>query len=212
VKPKLLLLGATGRTGRELLSQGLELGCVITALVRSTDGLPLEHERLRTVTGDATDGAAMDEALDGQDAVLSALGPTSPRSLLRCSLMQETSRALVPSMKLHAVNRLVLLSALGVGASAAHAPPLLRIAFQTLLRQVGKDKAAGEELLRGTDIDWTFVYPPSLTDGPRTGTYRSGEALELRGLPRVSRGDVAEFMLAQLEQSSYSRKMAIVSC
>jgi len=210
-RPKLLLLGATGRTGRQLLSQGLELDYVITALVRNTDGVALEHERMRTVTGDATDGAAMDEALDGQDAVVCALGPTSPTSLLRCALMQETSRALVPSMKRHAVNRLVLLSALGVGASAAHAPPLLRIAFQTLLRQVGKDKAAAEEFIRSTDIDWTVVYPPSLTDGPRTGSYRSGEALELNGLPRISRGDVAEFMLAQLEQATYSRKIAIVS-
>jgi putative NADH-flavin reductase len=77
-------------------------------------------------------------------------------------------------------------------------------------RQVGKDKAAAEELVMATDIDWTLVYPPSLTDGTRTDTYRSGETLELKGLPKISRGDVAEFMLSQLEQATYSRKIAIV--
>lgn len=211
MKAKLLVLGATGGTGQQLVVQGLELGYVITALVRNPDGLRVEHERLRTVTGDATDGTAIEEALDGQDAVLCALGPTSPRSLVRCTLMRESTRILLPAMKRRGVNRLVLLSALGAGASAAHAPLLLRIAFQTLLRQVGKDKAAAEELLGATEIDWTVVYPPSLTDGTRTGTYRSGEALELKGLPKISRGDVAEFMLSQVDQTTYSRKIAIVS-
>jgi putative NADH-flavin reductase len=211
VKAKLLLLGATGRTGQELLAQGLELGHEITALVRNPSKLAVEHEHLRVVTGDATDPAAVDRALEGQDAVLCALGPTSPASLLRCELMRETARALVPSMKRHGVSRLVLLSALGVGASAAHAPPLLRIAFQTLLRQVGRDKATAEDLVRGSDIDWTVVYPPSLTDGARTGAYRVGEALELKGVPKISRGDLAEFMLSQLEQPTFSRKIAVVS-
>jgi putative NADH-flavin reductase len=211
VTRQILVLGATGRTGRELLAQGLELGYVVTALVRSPDKLRVEHERLRPVTGDATDGAVLDEALEGQGAVLCALGPTSPTSLVRADLMRATTRVLVPSMKRHGVNRLVLLSALGVGASAAQAPRPLRIAFQTLLRRVGRDKAAAEEHLRASEIDWTVVYPPSLTDGARTGSYRSGEALELNGLPKISRADVAEFMLAQLEQTTYSRKIAIVS-
>jgi uncharacterized protein YbjT (DUF2867 family) len=113
-------------------------------------------------------------------------------------------------MERRAVGRLILLSALGVGESAGHAPPALRIAFRTLLRQVGRDKAASEECLRASDVDWTIVYPPSLTNGPRTGDYRSGEALDLKGVPKISRADVAEFMLSQLGDSAYSRRIAIV--
>jgi putative NADH-flavin reductase len=80
-----------------------------------------------------------------------------------------------------------------------------------LLRQVGQDKAGAEDRLRSSGLDWTFVYPPSLTDGPRTDAYRHGEALELQGVPKISRADVAAFMLAQLTDSTYRRKPAIVS-
>jgi putative NADH-flavin reductase len=204
-------MGASGRTGRQLVDQGLERGYVITALVRAPDRLAMKHERLRVVTGGATDPAAVDEALEGQHAVLCALGPTSPAALLRCNLMRASVRALVPSMSQRGISRLVMLSALGVGASAPYAPLLLRIAFQTMLRRVGKDKAAAEEYLRASEVDWTVVYPPSLTDGPRTGTYESGEGLELKGLPKISRADVADFMLSQLEQTAYSRKAAVVA-
>jgi putative NADH-flavin reductase len=205
-----LVLGATGRTGRELLAQGVERGHVMTALVRDPDKLAVEHEPLRVVTGGATDAAALDEALKDQDAVICALGPTSPAALVSCDLMRATTRAIVPVMKRRGVDRLVMLSALGVGASAPYAPALLRIAFRTLLGTVGRDKAAAEEHLRASDVDWTLVYPPSLTNGPRTGTYRAVEALDLGGLPKISRADVADFMLAQLEEPEFSRKAAIV--
>jgi uncharacterized protein YbjT (DUF2867 family) len=118
--------------------------------------------------------------------------------------------ALVTSMKRHGVRRLILLSALGVGESARHAPSVARVAFGTILRQVGKDKRRAEEAVRASDLEWTIVYPPALTDGPATGGYRYGESLKLSGSPRISRADVARFMLAQLEDDRYLRKGAIV--
>src|SRR5439155_20580419 len=114
-----------------------------------------------------------------------------------------------PAMKRRGVSRLILESALGVGQSAEHAPAAFRLAFVTVLRQVGRDKAAAEDYLRASDLDWTIVYPPSLTNGPATGAYRSGETLELGGVPTISRADVAHFMLNQLDDASYSRRMAI---
>jgi putative NADH-flavin reductase len=208
---KLLLLGATGLTGRQLLAQALEQGHDIAALVRDPGKLAVEHERLRTVTGDATDAAAVDHALEGRDAVLCALGTRSPRSLVSSNLMTASMRALVPAMKRRGVSRLILESALGVGQSAEHAPAAFRLAFATVLRQVGRDKAAAEDYLRASDLDWTIVYPPSLTNGPATGAYRSGETLDLGGVPTISRADVAHFMLNQLDDATYSRRMAIVS-
>jgi putative NADH-flavin reductase len=211
VKPGLLLLGATGLTGRHLLAGALERGHEVTVLVRDPGKLTAEHPRLRTVVGSATDPATVDDALAGRDAVLCALGTRSPSSLLRCRLMTDSMRALVPAMRRRGASRLVLLSALGVGHSADHAPLALRAAFRTVFRQVGRDKAAAEEYVRAGDLDWTVVYPPALTDDPPSGDYRSGRALAVKGLPRISRADVAHFMLSQLSDTAFSRDIAIVA-
>jgi putative NADH-flavin reductase len=88
---------------------------------------------------------------------------------------------------------------------------MFRVPFGTVLRRIGRDKAAGEEYLRSSDLDWTLVYPPALTNGPPTGDYRSGETLNVTGLPRISRADVAGFMLSQLDDVAYIRRNAIVS-
>ena len=204
---KLLLLGATGGTGRQLLSQALEGGHEVTALVRSRGKLDAQ-EHLLVRAGDATDPESVDAAVAGQDAVLSALGVRSP---LGDDLITPSLRALVPAMQKHGVSRLIWLSALGVGQTREQAPAMFRIPFSTILRRIGRDKAAGEEYLRSTDLDWTLVYPPALTSGPRTGSYRSGETVDVKGLPRISRADVAEFMLAQLDDSAFLRRNAIVS-
>jgi putative NADH-flavin reductase len=211
MKRRLLLLGATGLTGQQLLAQAIEQGHEITALVRDASKLSVEPSGLRIVIGSSTDPGVVDDALEGRDAVLCALCTRSPKSLVSCDLMIASMRALVPSMKRRGVNRVVVESALGVGQSAEHAPRAMRIAFATMLRQVGKDKAKAEKYLRASDLDWTIVYPPSLTNGPGTGDYRRGEALQLKGVPKISRADVAHFMLSQLDDASYSRRMAIVS-
>ena len=85
------------------------------------------------------------------------------------------------------------------------------IYYNNVVNAVGKDKAAAEEYLRASDLDWTVVHPPSLTNGPATGEYRSGEALKLKGVPKISRADVAHFMLSELADGTYSRQMALVS-
>lgn len=211
-KRSVLLLGATGETGQQLLAQALEQGHEVTALLRSANKLTLKHSRLRAVVGDATDPAAIDEALADRDAVLCALGTRSPMALFSTDLMTASMKALVPAMKRRGVERLIVESALGVGETAAYAPPAVRLAFATLLRQTGKDKARAESYLRTSELDWTLVHPPSLTNGPQTGDYRVGRTLALKGVPKISRSDVAHFMLRQLTDDAYSRKSVIVSC
>jgi putative NADH-flavin reductase len=200
-----LVLGATGRTGTELVARALGQGRAVTALVRDPSRLAVEHDRLRTVTGDATDVTALEAATAGQDAVLCALGPTSPRALLGTRLMRDTAAGLLPAMARNGVGRLVMLSALGAGTSARVAPRLLRASFATVLRRVGEDKAEAEASVRASDVDWTIVYPPALASGAGSGGCRSGPDLELRGLPKLARADLAEFMLAQLESPTYRR-------
>lgn len=202
------MLGATGGTGSELVRQALEQRHELTLLVRDRGRLPADFGRLRTVVGSATDPQPLDEAVAGQDAVLCALGTRSP---FGTDLMRASVRALVPAMERHGVRRLILLSALGVGESYAHAPLLFRVAFRTLLAQVGRDKALAERELRASALDWTIVYPPALTRGPRTERYRAGETLELSSRAKVSRADVAHFMLTQLADDRFRRKAAVVS-
>jgi putative NADH-flavin reductase len=207
---KLLVLGATGRTGRELLAGALHQGHEVTALVRDPGRLTEQHEHLRVLVGGATDPAIVETAVAGHDAVLCALGPRSARELVGSELMRASVPALVRAMESHGVRRLILLSALGVGESAHSAPAVPRLAFATILRQIGKDKRRAEDAVRASDLEWTIVYPPALSNGPATRGYQHGETLDLRGSPRMSRADVAHFMLAQLADARYVRKGAIV--
>jgi putative NADH-flavin reductase len=210
VAMKVLVLGATGRTGRELLAGALGQGHEVTALARDPSRLTVQDDRLRVLVGSATDPATVERAVAGHDAILCALGPTSARELVRSELMRASIPALVSSMERHGVRRLILLSALGVAESAHHAPRVPRFAFGTILRQVGKDKERAEDAVRASHLEWTIVYPPALTNRPATGGYRHGESLKLSGSPTISRADLAQFMLAQLTDDRYVRKGAIV--
>lgn len=207
---KLLLFGATGPTGSQVAKQALERGHTVTAFVRDPAKLSIKHERLRVVTGDTTrNESAIAETVRGQDAVVSALGRRT--TLNSDHLIERSLRAIVPAMERAGVRRLVLLSAFGVGDSHHEAPLLPRIMYRLLLRDIFADKKAGEDRVRQSSLDWTFVYPVLLTDGPLTGQYRAGERLELHGMPKISRADVAHFIVTELEQGAYVRKIAALS-
>jgi putative NADH-flavin reductase len=206
----LLVLGATGRTGRQIVAGALGQGHRVTALARDPAKLDVEHEHLRVQVGEVTDRTAVEQAVAGQNAVLCALGPRSPRELVRSTLMRDAIPLLVDSMARARVPRLILMSALGAGESARRAPAIPRLAFRTILRQVGRDKERAEDVVRSSELEWTIVYPPSLTNGP-AARYRHAEDLELAGSPRISRADVAQFMLAQLSDGRYVRKGVIVA-
>lgn len=205
---KLLILGATGPTGRNLLGQGLDAGHEITALVRNANRLTITHPRLTTIVGDATDASALDKAVGGKDAVLSALGAGNS---LKSDIASRAVAALVSALKAQGVRRIVYLSAFGVGTSFLHASPIQKLAYKTLLRGIFADKAKADAMLRQSGLDWTLVYPTLLTNGPRTGSYRVGEHLAMKGMARISRADVADFMLAQLSTNEWVNRTAVIS-
>jgi putative NADH-flavin reductase len=205
---KLLVLGATGGTGRHVVSQALEAGHEVTAYVRDYSKLE-RMPGLRLAAGDAADGGALERALQGKEAVVSTLGRR--RSLRSEQLFSRAMRALAPAMARRGVRRLLLMSSFGVGESLREAPPLLRLYYRVFLRSIFADKKAAEDYLRTTPLEWTFVYPVILADGPRTGQYRVGERLELRGWPTISRADVADFMLSELQKRAYVRNTAVLS-
>ena len=205
-----LLLGATGPTGREVIDQGLEVGYTITAFVRDPAKLPVRHARLRVVVGDVTaEGPALEQAVKGQDAVLSALG--AGMSFAPRRLMEQAMPRIVAAMEAAGVRRLIFTSAFGVGETYRDTPAMPRLTIATLLSAIYADKRRGEEILERSALDWTLVCPTGLTNGPRTGKYRVGERLELRGFPTISRADVASFLLRELQDPRFLKKEVLIS-
>jgi putative NADH-flavin reductase len=207
---RILLLGSTGGTGRELLAQALEKGLEVTALVRDPTKLPAVSGSVTVITGDILqDPSMLEEATRGQDAVVSALGVG--QSFKPGGLITQAAPAVVSAMRHNGVRRLVFTSAFGVGPTWSDTPVLPRLVIRTLLRQIYADKAAGEAEILASPLDWTIVYPASLTHGPRTDRVRVGEHLPLRGFPRVSRADVAAVVLRLLDDPSAIHKSLLVA-
>jgi putative NADH-flavin reductase len=207
---KLLVLGATGGTGRQIVSQALEAGHSVTAFVRHPDKMPLRHERLRLAAGDVPGGGPpLGDAVRGQDIVISALG--RGRSFNPDRLIERSVPSIITAMQANHVRRLIVVSAMGVGDTSVDAPFVARLFARLFLRRIYADKLAGEQALKRSDLEWTIVHPTLLTDGPLTRQYRSGEHLELRGMPKISRADTADFILKQIDDRSYVRKVVIVS-
>lgn len=204
---KLLVLGATGPTGRELVSQALAQGHEVTAFARRPEAVT---QGVRVVQGDAMrDPYSVAEALKGQEAVVSALG--LGKVLFPNRFTERSIGNIVPAMERAGVKRIVWMSSFGVGDTARQAPLPMRLAYSTLLHAVFADKEVGEAELRRSTLDWTIVYPTTLTDGPTTGTCRAGEELKLEGLPSISRADVAHFMLREVVENAYVRRRVLLS-
>jgi putative NADH-flavin reductase len=243
---KLLVVGATGGTGSRLVEQALQQGHVVTAFARDPAKLRLRHGNLRVVTGDVLDRAAVDAAVDGQDAVLSALGTRLPIRVVlavvvvcqvvvrmvalsrpmalfvevglpilailflsrRTTIVSDGTRNIVQAMERTGIKRFVCESSLGVGDSKWKMGAIHKlIAVPLFLRNVFADKEAQEQIIERSSLDWVIVRPTALTNGAQRNAYRAGPDVGSRFLPsRISRSDVAAFMLEQLTAGEYLRK------
>ena len=207
---KILVFGATGPTGQQVVLQALGQGHIVTAFVRNPARLSITDEHLRVVVGDITwDTSRVAEVIRGQGVVVSSLGRGN--ALTSDSLIDRSMQAIVPAMEDAGVRRLTLVSAFGVGESRRDAPLVPRIMHSVFLRDLFADKKAAEDRIRNSSLEWTIVHPVALTNGPLTGNYRAGEHLELRGMPKISRADVAHFVLAETENRAFVGKVAVVS-
>jgi putative NADH-flavin reductase len=206
---RILIFGATGGTGRRLVDQALERGHQVTAFVRNPAKLSLRHTLLRIVEGDVQRAETIRAAVPGHDAVLSALGHIS---LGPTTLLSTAAQEIVRTMQAHDVRRLLWESALGVGATKGQLGPLYNwLLIPILLRHNFADKERQEQIVRSSSLDWTIVQPASLTNGPRTGAYHAGpRACAGRPFPRISRADVAHFMLEELSARAFVRQSVAI--
>lgn len=200
---KLIIFGATGTVGRHLVDQALAQGHEVTAFARRPSALKSDHPKLARQAGDVLDRTAVAEAVAGHDAVLIALGAGR-----RGGVRAVGTKHVLDAMARRGVRRLVCETTLGSGDSR----PLLNffwkhIMFGLLLRQAYADHEAQEAVIRQSDLDWTIVRPAAFTDGPATGAYKHGFPPTERNLElKISRADVAGFMLRQLIDDGYLRQ------
>lgn len=206
---KLLVLGGTGGTGRQVVDQALTAGHEVTVLARDRARVGIQDERLRVVDGEVKNLAVLTGAMRGQDAVISAIG--RGKSFKCENLIAQSVPGIIEAMRATGVTRLIFTSALGVGDTYRDAPLVPRIFFRTLLRGIYADKLIGDQMIRDSGLDWTIVQPVILTDGPLTKNYRVGEHLRLAGLNKLSRADAAHFIVERINDRSTFGKTLIVS-
>lgn len=203
---KLLIIGGTGKTGQELLKQGLERGHTITVLVRNPKRIKQQHPSLRVLQGDVLKPESLEKAVGGNDAVLFALG--HKRFILPSSVLTEGTRNLIAAMKRAGVKRFLCITSLGINESRYRLGLYYTLfTIPLILFFYFRDKARQERLIRVSDLDWTIIRPGQLTNGRQKGKYRHGEKVGSYILTKmISRADVAHFMLEQLEDSTYLKK------
>ncbi|MEH0544961.1 SDR family oxidoreductase [Streptomyces sp. B21-105] len=206
---KLLILGATGPTGRHVLDLAVRSGDSVTAFVRNPAALGDLAEQVTTVTGDATSHRDLAAAAAGHDAIVSALGRGN--SVRADGLFTRASAAVIGAAGEAGVSRLVWLSSFGVGHTFGWSSSAQKLIYGTLLRSIYADKAIADESIRSSGLDWTVVYPTRLTHGPAKGTYRADDRLPMKGNPTISRADVAAFMHTAAQGSEWIHRTAVIS-
>jgi uncharacterized protein YbjT (DUF2867 family) len=206
---KILVLGATGGTGRSIVSQALARGWEVVALVRSLEKAR-DLKGAKLVVGDARDARSLRESLKGVDAVVSALGtPASP--FRKVTLLSEVTRRLVDAMKAESVSRLVAITGMGAGDSKGHGGFVFdKLIFPLLLRKVYADKDRQEAIVRESGLDWVLVRPVILNDKPGGGVVRAlTDVSEVHG-GTISRQDVASFVLDQVSDERWLRQAPLI--
>lgn len=203
----LLIFGATGGTGKELLRQALDQNHRVTALVRNPDSVVVSHPNLTIVKGDIADFSSLLKVMPNQQVVLSTLGV---RVLRSNTILSDGTRSILRAMSQFGIKRFICETSLGVGDSKDQMDFFFgKIIIPLFLRNVFIDKERQEQVIMESNAEWIIVRPGGLTDGPRTGIYRSGLNKDIGG--KISRADVADFMLKQLSDTTYIRKTPAIS-
>ena len=198
---KLVVFGATGGTGKCIVEQALASGDEVTAVARDPGRMPVRHERLRVIRADVFRSGDIEPSMVGADAVVSALGPSTYRAETTvCSMATES---ILDAMRTSGVRRFACISAAPVGPVGKGDTAMYRFVARPVLRAVFKelydDLAVMEGEVRQSGTEWTIFRPPRLTDGPRTGGYRTVPDQSVPGGYSISRADLADAILGSLE-------------
>ncbi|KAA3512889.1 NAD(P)-dependent oxidoreductase [Agrobacterium rosae] len=207
---KILVLGATGATGRLIVSTAIAKGYEVAALVRSK-AKAADLVGAELIEGDARDPAALTRAIAGCDAVISSLG-TAMSPIKEVTLLSTATRALVDVMEQQNIRRLICITGLGAGDSRGHGGFFFdRLFLPLMLRKVYEDKDRQEDAIRASTLDWTIVRPTVLNDKPARGGIKA--LTDLSGVHggTIARSDVAEFVVQQLTTDTWLHKVPLIT-
>ena len=207
---KVLVIGGTRGTGREVVAAAHAAGHELTLLARNAERISLPVTGVRVVVGDAGDADDVERAVSGQDAVVWTVGVGPTRRPVH--LFSRSTQFLLAAMAKYRVRRLVCVTGIGAGDSRGHGGFFYdRIVQPLFLKTVYEDKDRQEAMLRGSDVDWTIVRPGTLTNGPATGFARALTDLEGVAAGKVSRADVAAFIVENLETGEFRRTTVLLT-
>ncbi|MGE5107773.1 MAG: NAD(P)-dependent oxidoreductase [Sphingobacteriales bacterium] len=202
---KIIIFGASGTTGHELVKQALASNYFVTAFVRNPSKLNIENDKLKVIQGDVKDYAVVENAIKEQDAVLSVLGVTKP--LKKDPIVIEGIKNIIKAMEKQNVKRLVYLSFLAVGQGRKDAGFMIKNIISRIVHNEIEDHQVKEQLIKDSNLEWTIIHPPKLTNGIKKAVYRIGENIKSTSfLPTLSRADLAGFMIKQINDNSFLRK------
>jgi len=207
---KLVIFGAAGGTGHILVEQALEKGHEVTAFDRHPGALTIQHPKLSLVQGDVFDPAQVEVAIAGHDVVICVLGVKPGTTAPVCST---GTKNIISAMQKLGVKRFICQSSFTVAAldgewrEAPWVLPLILL-FTPKVKATFADQVKQEQFVRQSELDWTLVRPARLINEPAKGTYRVGDPLKIGLNSKISRADVADFLLKQVSDNTYLHRVA----
>lgn len=207
-----LIIGASRGIGLETVKAALQAGHSVRALARSARRIPMGHPGLEKITGDALEMPTVRRALTGVDVVIQSLGISAgPEIVLRPTrFFSKATQVLVNAMEEAQVKRLICVTGFGAGDSRGHGGLLYNVAFHLLMGRIYDDKGAQERIVRRSKLDWVIVRPVILTNGPKTNTYRALVDARHWTCGFVSRADVADFLVKQIDDNTFLHKTPVL--
>ncbi|MEM8860900.1 MAG: SDR family oxidoreductase [Chloroflexota bacterium] len=204
---KISVIGATGKTGLQLVQQGLDQGYKVTGFVRDTSKMEVSHPNLTIVEGDVLKAETIDPAVVGQDYVFCALGADGFKET---TTLSEGTKNVIAAMQRNDVNKLIVITVMGAHESWQQLSLFARILFRILLKNVLKDHERQEIIVQESSIEYVIVRPGQLVDGEHTGHYTHGADGGFKE-GRLTRANLADFMLTQIEDPQYWGKAVVVT-
>ena len=208
---KIVVFGASGNTGKQLVEQALAAGYEVVAYARNPSKLNVSHEHLTVINGELSDAALIETAVKGTDAVLSALGP---RGGSKNKPLTQGMQNIIAAMKNQGVRRLIMTSTLS--AKDSKDKPDFRTKamvnlVKTTMHAAYEDIVSVAETVRASDLEWTIVRLAILNNKPKSGKVKVGYVGSGEVGTQISRADIADFMLKQIEDTKYLREAPAIS-
>ena len=207
---KIAIIGASRGIGYQLLKLAVEEGHEVTALLRNPDKLQIAYDNLHVIKGDILDPASVAAVTDDQGGICVCIG--IPPSMKSVEVFSKGIENVLASINDNPEQKLIVITGIGAGESKGHGGFLYdRVFNPLLLKEIYRDKDREEALIKESRANWLIVRPGFLTNGPRTGKYRVVENLTGVTAGKISRADVADFMLKQLMEPTYFGKTPLLT-